>query len=136
MKLTIQSAKELIFDLTLFFNSLKILLLRLDCFAGGMYLFGVRIWCLSLSGTGVSSKLIFFLLLIIIHNTTSMFADSSNQICFSQFIVSYHFFLFCNISQFANSVFLHVLNICTFSVIFKYSRENNIFVLKNLYVKF
>src|SRR6218665_3700835 len=38
-----------------------------------------------------------------IHNTTKMFADSSNQICFSQFIVSYHFFLFCNISQFTNS---------------------------------
>src|SRR6218665_4197603 len=56
MKLTIQSAKELIFDLTLLFNSLKILLLRLDCFAGGMYLFGVRIRCLSFSGTGVSSK--------------------------------------------------------------------------------
>src|SRR6218665_2018507 len=55
----------------------------------------------------------FFLLLIITHNTTSMFADSSNQICFSQFIVSYHFSLFCNFSQFANSVFLHVLNIYT-----------------------
>src|SRR6218665_1755689 len=59
MKLTIQSAKELIFDLTLFFSSLKILLLRLDFIGDGKYLFGVRIECLSLSKTGVSSKLIF-----------------------------------------------------------------------------
>src|SRR6218665_1406842 len=57
MKLTIQSAKELTFDLTLCFSkSLKILLFRRDCFAGGMYLFGVRTGCLSFSGTGVSSK--------------------------------------------------------------------------------
>src|SRR6218665_2321575 len=102
MKLTIQSAKELIFDLTLCFSkSLKIRLFRRDCFAGGMYLFGVRIRCLSFSGTDWSVEQIY--------NTTTMFADSSNQICFSQFIVSYHFSLFCNFSQFTNSfTFLRV----------------------------
>src|SRR6218665_3670083 len=41
MKLTIQSAKELTFDLTLCFSkSLKILLFRRDCFAGGMTIRG------------------------------------------------------------------------------------------------
>src|SRR6218665_1470406 len=44
-----------------------------------------------------------------IYNTTTMFADSSNQICFSQFIVSYHVSPFCNFSQFTNSfTFLRV----------------------------
>src|SRR6218665_2640351 len=110
MKLTIQSAKQLTFDLTLCFSkSLKILLFRRDCFAGGMYLFGVRTGCLSFSGTGVSSKSI-----------TPPPVDSSNQICFSQFIVSYHFFLVCNISQFTNSftflivrsyIYTHILSL-------------------------
>src|SRR6218665_4151042 len=55
-----------------------------------------------------------------IYNTTTMFADSSNQICFWQFMVSYHFFLFCNISQFTNSftflivhsyIYIHILSL-------------------------
>src|SRR6218665_2337293 len=38
-----------------------------------------------------------------IYNTTTMFADSSNQICVSQFIISYKTSTFSNISQFTNS---------------------------------
>src|SRR6218665_1296653 len=59
-----------------------------------------------------------FLLLFTINNTSTMFLDSSNQICFSQFIVPYHFFLFYNISQLTNSftflivhsyIYIHIL---------------------------
>src|SRR5688572_28033391 len=54
-KLTNQSAKELIFDLTLFFTSVKTLLKR--DFHGGVYLLGSSVGTL-MSGTEASSSLL------------------------------------------------------------------------------
>src|SRR6218665_851975 len=135
MKLTIQSAKELIFDLTLFFNSLKILLLRRDCFAGGKYLFGVRIGCLSLSGTGVSSKLIFFFFSSLSITPPPCLLIAVIRSAFLSLYYPTIFFCFA-ISLNSRIVFFSMVLIYIHSVIFKYSRENNIFLLTNLYVKF
>src|SRR6218665_39936 len=61
-----------------------------------------------------------------IYNTTTMFADSSNQICFSQFTVSYHFSPFCNISQLTNSF--------TFLIVHSYIYIYKYFIFKPKYL--